>query len=90
MEYQLETASPARKAIATKPPTDIAIAAVEFITGPLIKDPWRVGKPLAAEFAGIHSARLATNWRILYRINRKTSTITVLDIRPRSTAYRSP
>jgi len=38
-------------------PEKIAAAAAEFITGPLLDNPRRVGHPLWDEYAGQHSAR---------------------------------
>ncbi len=86
--YELGTAPPARRAIAERLPVDVAGAAVEFITGPLLTNPQRVGKPLGEELQGIHSARLARDWRVLYEIDDTRNTVIVLDIRHRSTAYR--
>ena len=87
--YELGTAPPARRALTDRLPAEVAAAAVEFITGPLLDNPHRVGKPLNDELAGIYSARLARNWRILYEINELKQTVIVLDIRHRSTSYRS-
>jgi mRNA interferase RelE/StbE len=86
--YQLGTAPPARRALAERLPLEIATAAVEFITGPLLDNPRRVGKPLGAELAGIYSARLGRDWRVLYEIDDARHAVIVLDIRHRSTAYR--
>ena len=86
--YELGTAPPARRALAEKLPADVATAAAEFITGPLLIDPHRVGKPLGQELTGIYSARLARNWRVLYEIDDVRRVVIVLDIRSRSTAYR--
>lgn len=86
--YELGTAPAARRALAERLPPEIAAAAGEFITGPLLHDPQRVGKPLGEELAGIHSARLGRDWRILYEIDDTKRVVTVLDIRRRSTAYR--
>ena len=63
--YQLATAPPARRALATLLPLDVATAAAEFITGPLLPEPRRVGKPLSAELAGFYSIRLGREWRVL-------------------------
>lgn len=79
----------ARRAITEKLPEGIAVAAVELIAGPLCANPRRLGKPLGAELAGIYSARLARDWRVLYEIDEAARTVVVLDIRRRSTAYRS-
>ena len=86
--YELGTAPPARRALAERLPQEVAAAAVEFITGPLLANPQRVGKPLGEELAGIYSARLGRNWRVLYEIDETKHAVIVLDIRQRSTAYR--
>ncbi len=86
--YELGTAPPARRALAGRLQVDAAAAAAEFITGPLLEDPRRVGKPLGAELAGIHSARLGREWRVLYEIDDTKQLVIVLDIRHRSIAYR--
>ena len=87
--YELGTASPARRALAVRLPPEIAAAAVEFITGPLLDNPRRVGKALGEELAGIYSARLGRSWRVLYEIEESTHAVIVLDIQHRSTAYRA-
>ena len=86
--YELGTAPPARRALADRLPPDVAAAAAEFITGPLLANPQRVGKPLGEELAGIYSARLARSWRVLYEIDDTKHAVIVLDIRHRSAAYR--
>lgn len=86
--YELGTAPPARRALIERLPPDVAAAAVEFITGPLLDNPHRVGKPLGEELTGIYSARLARNWRVLYEIDDTKNVVIVLEIRHRSAAYR--
>jgi mRNA interferase RelE/StbE len=86
--YELGTASPARRALAGRLPAEIAAAAAEFITGRLLEDPRRVGRPLGAELTGIYSARLGREWRVLYEIDDSKQLVVVLDIRHRSIAYR--
>lgn len=86
--YELGTAPPARRALAGQLPAEIAVAAAEFITGPLLADPRRVGKPLGAELAGIYSARLGRDWRVLHEIDDAKHLVIVLDIRHRSAACR--
>jgi len=78
----------ARHAISEVLAEDVAAAAVEFITGPLLDAPHRVGKPLRGKLAGFHSARLGTQWRVLYRIDESKRVVVVLDIQHRSAAYR--
>ena len=86
--YEPGTAPPARRALAEQLSFEVAAAAAEFITGPLRDDPRRVGKPLGAELAGIYSARLSRDWRVLYEIDDTKHVVIVLDIRHRSAAYR--
>lgn len=86
--YELGTALPARRALSDLLPDAVAGAAIEFITGPLLENPRRVGKPLGEELTGIYSARLVRDWRVLYEIDEEKLAVVVLDIRHRSTAYR--
>ncbi len=86
--YELGLTRPARRTISEVLPEDVAAAAVEFITGPLLEAPYRVGKPLRDKLAGIHSARLGTQWRVLYRIDESKRVVVVQDIQHRSNAYR--
>ena len=85
--YELGLTRPARRAISEVLPEDVA-AAVEFIIGPLLEAPYRVGKPLRDKLAGIHSARLGTQWRALYRIDESKRAVVVQDVQHRSSAYR--
>lgn len=86
--YELGMARPARRAISETLPEDVATAAVEFITSPLLEIPRRIGKPLRDELTGLYSARLGTQWRVVYRIDESKRTVIVEDIQHRSTAYR--
>ena len=79
---------PARRAISELLPEDVAASAVEFITGPLLDAPHRVGKPLRETLSGFHSARLGTQWRVIYRIDEPKHAIIVQDVQHRSTVYR--
>jgi mRNA interferase RelE/StbE len=81
-------ARPARRAISEVLPQDVAAAVVEFITGPLLEARYRVGKSLRDTLTGFHSARLGTQWRVLYRIDESKRVVVVQDIQHRSTAYR--
>ena len=85
--YELGMTRPARRAISESLP-DVAAAAVEFITGPLLEVPYRVGRPLRDNLSGFHSARLGTQWRVLYRIDESKHAVFVQDIQRRSAAYR--
>jgi mRNA interferase RelE/StbE len=86
--YELGMARPARRAISGLLPEDVASAAVEFITGPVLENPHRMGKPLRDELAGLHSARLGTQWRVIYRIDESKHVVIVEDVQHRSTGYR--
>jgi mRNA interferase RelE/StbE len=86
--YELGLTRPARRAISESLPEDVAAAAVEFITGSLLEAPYRVGKPLRDRLAGFRSARLSTQWRVLYRIDEAKHAVIVQDIQHRASAYR--
>jgi mRNA interferase RelE/StbE len=86
--YELGMARPARRAISESLPEDVAAAAVEFITGPLLAAPYRVGRPLRDTLSGFHSSRLGTQWRVLYRIDESKHVVIVQDIQHRSAVYR--
>jgi len=86
--YEPGMARPARRAISELLPEDVAAAAVEFITGPLLEAPYRVGKPLRDKLAGFQSARLGSRWRVLYRIDESKRAVIVQDIQHCSSAYR--
>lgn len=51
--YELGMTRPARRAISESLPEGVATAAVEFITGPLLEIPRRVGNPVREELAGL-------------------------------------
>jgi mRNA interferase RelE/StbE len=87
-EYDLVVTPPARRALAETLPEAVAAAAIEFITGALIGDPHRVGKPLRFELAGIWAARRGT-YRVLYRINEDTRECVILRVEHRRDAYRA-
>jgi mRNA-degrading endonuclease RelE of RelBE toxin-antitoxin system len=86
--YELGIAGPARRAISESLPGDVAAAAVDFFTGPLLEAPYRVVKPLRDALSGFHSAWLGTRWRVLCRIDESKHAVIVQDIQHRSTAYR--
>ncbi len=85
--YRLRMARPAAKALAETLPEKVATAAYEFITGPLLDDPHRVGKPLDPPMAPAWTARRGT-YRILYRIDDAHHVVDVTAIRHRADAYK--
>ncbi len=86
--HELVLTPPAVRAIQAKLPEAVAAAVVEFMTGALIDNPRRVGKPLREDLSGIHSARRGT-YRILYRINDRDREVIVLRIDHRRGVYRT-
>jgi len=91
--YELGMTRPARRAISEHLTEDVAAAAVEFVTGPLLDAPYRVGKPLRDALSGFwsarfRSARLGAQWRVLYRTDESKHAVIVQDIQHRATAYR--
>jgi mRNA interferase RelE/StbE len=85
--YRLRMAAPAVKALAEVLPGKVAAAAYELITGPLLDDPHRVGKPLGPPIAPAWTARRGT-YRILYRVDDANRIVDVNAIRHRSDDYR--
>jgi mRNA interferase RelE/StbE len=68
-------------------PEKVAIAAFACINGPLLVDPYRVGKPLHPPLAPAYSARRGA-YRILYLIDDKARSVEVTAVVHRSDAYR--
>jgi mRNA interferase RelE/StbE len=68
-------------------PEKIATAVAEFIVGPLLDNPQRVGHPLRDEYAGQHAARRGAAWRIRYQIDETSRTVRVLDVDHRGDIY---
>lgn len=85
--YDLRVARPAARALAEEIPEKIAAAAYAFMTGPLLDDPHRVGKPLGPPMVSTWSARRGS-YRILYRLDEERHLVEVTAIRHRSDAYR--
>jgi len=68
-------------------PERVAAAIVEFMLGPLVEEPRRVGKPLSRELAGYWAARRGP-YRIVCRIDQEAGTVDVVRIDHRSQLYR--
>ena len=84
--YELVLTPPAVRAVQTGLPEPVAAAVIEFMTGPLVANPRRVGKMLRRELSGVWSARRGT-YRVLYRINDSAGEVVVLRIDHRSDVY---
>lgn len=85
--YELVVTAPAARAIHETLPEAVAFAVIDFITGPLLENPLRVGAPLRGELEGIWSARRGT-YRILYRIDQENHEVIVLRVGHRRDIYR--
>jgi mRNA-degrading endonuclease RelE of RelBE toxin-antitoxin system len=85
--YRLIVSPTERRQLAKRLPQAVAFAAHEFIVGPLLANPHRVGKRLEPPLADRHSARRGT-YRVIYRINDHAKTVTVVAVAPRGDAYR--
>lgn len=87
MTYGLEVARSASRAVSQELPESVAAAAVEFMSGALVANPQRVGKPLRAPLNGKWCARRG-QYRIIYTIDFEAQVVTVLQISNRRDAYR--
>lgn len=85
--YKLRTTPTVRRALGERLPESVAAAAYEFMTGPLIREPYRVGKRLLPPLVDRFSARRGT-YRIIYRIDDAARTVTVVDVDHRRDVYR--
>jgi mRNA interferase RelE/StbE len=86
--YQLVISPTARRQLTEILPEAVAFAAYEFIVGPLLQNPQRVGKRLNPPLADRHSARRGT-YRVIYRIDERHNQVTVVAVVRRSDAYRT-
>ena len=86
--YEIVVAAPAARAISETLPEAVAAAVIDFITGPLLDNPRRVGAPLRAELEGVWSARRGT-YRVLYRIEETNRQVIILRVGHRRDVYRS-
>ncbi|MGE3289148.1 MAG: type II toxin-antitoxin system RelE/ParE family toxin [Pseudonocardia sp.] len=85
--YELVIAPTARRQLTEQLPEAVAFAAYEFIVGPLLDNPHRVGKQLRPPLDDRHSARRGT-YRVIFRIDDARRRVTVVGVLPRSDAYR--
>jgi mRNA interferase RelE/StbE len=90
--WALSLAPAARRFLPEGPPRGlpvaVAAAVTKFLTGTLLDNPHRVGKPLARELAGYHSARRGA-YRVVYRIDEPARTVHVVRIDHRADVYRT-
>lgn len=88
MPYGLETTSRAERDL-NNLPEKVAAAAIEYITGPLLDNPQRVGGRLTGRFEGARNARLLSAYRILYRIKEDEGLVIVFRIGHRRDVYKA-
>ena len=90
--YTLSLASSARRVLVERPPHGlplaVAAAVTGFLTGSLLDNPHRVGKPLTRELSGYHSARRGA-YRVIYRINETERVVHAVRIDHRADVYRT-
>ena len=60
-------------------PEAAAFAPLKFITGPLLENPYRVGKRLLPPLEDRYSVRRGT-YRVIYRIDDDARVVTVVDV----------
>lgn len=85
--YELIVGLTAKRQLAEQLPESVAFAAYQFIIGPLLDNPHRVGKRLRTPLHDRHSARRGT-YRVLYRIDDEQQQVTVVGVFSRVDAYR--
>ena len=86
--YELVVAPTAKRQLAEQLPESVAFAAYEFVIGPLLDNPHRVGKQLRPPLNDRHSARRGT-YRVIYRIDDELQQVTVVGVFSRADAYRA-
>ncbi len=88
--YSLSLAPSVRRTLAEGPPRGlplaVAAAVTAFLTGPLLDNPARVGKPLTRELAGYHCARRGA-YRVVYRIEEPARVVHVVRVDHRADIY---
>ncbi|MDP9318404.1 MAG: type II toxin-antitoxin system RelE/ParE family toxin [Actinomycetota bacterium] len=86
MTYSIKIARSAARALTETLPEAVAAAAFEFVNGPLLENPHRVGKRLRPPLDGKWSARRG-QYRVIYEIHDAETTVVVLQVSHRSDAY---
>lgn len=85
--FSLRVTPAVRRALTERLPESVAFAAFDFINGPLLDNPHRVGRRLLAPLDDRYSARRGS-YRIIYRIDDKGRTVTVVDVDHRGDVYK--
>jgi mRNA-degrading endonuclease RelE of RelBE toxin-antitoxin system len=82
----LAVAPSAERALA-RLPEKVATAIVEFLVGPLLDEPQKIGRPLRGELDGLWVARRGA-YRIVFELDDPKRTVQVLRIDHRADVYR--
>ena len=84
--WQLVVAASAERKLGQLP-EKFAAAIVEFMLGPLLENPRKVGRPLQRELLGLYSARRGS-YRVVFQLDEEARRVMVLRIDHRSDVYR--
>ncbi len=79
MRYELRLSRAPRRALAETLPESVAAAVWQFVSGPLLDNPHRVGKRLRFDLEGYYSARRG-QYRVIYRIGEREVIVDVIKI----------
>ena len=86
--YTLAVDRSAARSLKRTLPEKVAAAVYEFIAGPLLENPRRVGRALSPPLAPAYSARRGS-YRVLYLIDDHSRRVTVTAISHGADAYRT-
>jgi mRNA interferase RelE/StbE len=84
--WKVEVTSPALKGF-RRLPEKAAAAIVEFVTGVLPENPYRLSKPLTNELLGLRTARRG-DYRVLFTLDLEAHILYVHRIEHRSDVYK--
>lgn len=87
--YEVVFSRSARRALEITLPESVAAAAFEFIIGPLVNNPRKLGKPLREPLAPLFSARRG-EYRVIYRIEDDRLVVGIVTIEHRRDVYHRP
>lgn len=85
--FELVISPTTRRQLTDRLPESVAFAANEFIIGPLLENPHRVGRRLRPPLDDRHSTHRGT-YRLIHRIDTERHLVTVVAVVHRADAYR--
>jgi mRNA interferase RelE/StbE len=86
VSYRVRISPAARRDLESRLPHAVAAAALEFIHGPLVENPHRVGKPLKRELEGLWAARRG-QYRVVYEVLEDVVVVSVVRVAHRADVY---